>query len=179
MSDIEQSDTEAGTAEETPDRPVPRRRGVGLEYLGKTLAVPALLAAYFLQPEVAKWSFLTRVQIVFALMASFTILAISIDRIKRWANVGKVLVVVWVILSAAMIFILWPPLEYSEYNDARCASLEGDMLSAHPRRSDSHDLFTAFGCRPSLKMPVHALPTDREKKAGHPLPWGGYPPSIR
>jgi hypothetical protein len=63
-------------------------------------------------------------------------------------------------------------------NAARCYAIQVDMLSAHPRRSDSPDLFQALGCQPSGNGGVSAPPTDREKKAGRALPWGGYPPSL-
>lgn len=64
-------------------------------------------------------------------------------------------------------------------NDKRCAAVQMDMLSAHPRRADSPDLFQALGCRPQGQGGVSAPPTDRERRAGHPLSWGGYPPPIR
>lgn len=61
-------------------------------------------------------------------------------------------------------------------NDARCLSIQRDMLSAHARRADDPDLFSALGCVPEGEGSVYAPPTDRERRAGHPLPWGGYPP---
>ncbi len=64
-------------------------------------------------------------------------------------------------------------------NDARCLAIQRDMLAAHPRRSDGPDLFQALGCRPQGQGGVAAPPTDRERKAGRPLPWGGYPPPVR
>jgi len=65
----------------------------------------------------------------------------------------------------------------ARHNEARCLAIQHDMLSAHPRRSDGPDLFQALGCQPSGEGGVAAPPTDRERKAGHPLPWGGYPPA--
>jgi hypothetical protein len=34
------------------------------------------------------------------------------------------------------------------HNQERCATIQGDMLSPRPRRSDGPDLFQALGCRP-------------------------------
>ena len=61
-------------------------------------------------------------------------------------------------------------------NQARCLAIQQDMLSAHPRRSDGPDLFQALGCQPRGEGGVAAPPTAMEKRAGHALPWGGYPP---
>ncbi|MFN3676685.1 MAG: hypothetical protein ACK4TC_11960 [Sphingomonas pseudosanguinis] len=63
------------------------------------------------------------------------------------------------------------------FNASRCQALQSDFLSAHPRRADSREIFDSLKCRPQGPGGVSAPPTDRERKAGHPLPWGGYPPS--
>lgn len=36
----------------------------------------------------------------------------------------------------------------SENNSARCAAIQRDMLSSHPRRSDGPNLFQALSCKP-------------------------------
>lgn len=50
-------------------------------------------------------------------------------------------------------------------NLSRCTALQGDMLSARPRRQDAADLFQALGCRPrgggSVFAPPQKLPTKR------------------
>jgi hypothetical protein len=37
-------------------------------------------------------------------------------------------------------------------NDRRCWRIEREMLSAHPRRTDLPDVFTALGCRPQTRL---------------------------
>jgi len=64
----------------------------------------------------------------------------------------------------------------SQFNLARCLALQNDFLNAHPRRSDSREIFDTLKCRPQGRGGISAPPTDREKRVGHPLPWGGYPP---
>jgi len=49
-------------------------------------------------------------------------------------------------------------------NDRRCLAIQGDMLSAQPRRADGPDLFQALGCRPQGEGSVHA-PPDRTGKS--------------
>lgn len=39
-------------------------------------------------------------------------------------------------------------------NDQRCLTIQNDMLSAKPQRSDGPDLFQALGCRPQGKDKV-------------------------
>lgn len=41
-------------------------------------------------------------------------------------------------------------------NDRRCLAIQGDMLSAQPRRADGPDLFQALGCRPQGEGSVYA-----------------------
>lgn len=59
-------------------------------------------------------------------------------------------------------------------NDRRCIAIQRDMLSAHRRIEDGPDVFQALGCRPQGTGVIRVKPTDRELKAGHPLPSGGY-----
>jgi hypothetical protein len=43
-------------------------------------------------------------------------------------------------------------------NRGRCLTIERDILSANPRRSDGADLFQALGCRPQSADPVQFPP---------------------
>lgn len=57
------------------------------------------------------------------------------------------------------------------HNQKRCASIQGDMLSVTPRRSDGPDLFQALGCRPQGSEDVHfpapvAAPSQRGQLGG-------------
>lgn len=62
-------------------------------------------------------------------------------------------------------------------NDKRCLAIQRDMLSARPRIADGPDKFQALGCRPQgTDTRIFVAPTNRERAAGKPLPWGGYPP---
>lgn len=48
-------------------------------------------------------------------------------------------------------------------NDQRCLTIQRDMLSAKPQRSDGPDLFQALGCRPQGEGGVAALPSSRSQ----------------
>jgi hypothetical protein len=62
-------------------------------------------------------------------------------------------------------------------NYKRCLAIQRDMLSAHPRIADGPNKFQALGCRPQgTDTRIFVPPTDRERAAGKPLPWGGYSP---
>lgn len=95
---------------------------------------------------------------------------------KFWFGLGVLIGACGLILGFYTSLIA---LDGAHANAKRCLAIQRDMLSAHPRRSDDPDLFQALGCAPSGEGSVSAAPTDREKKAGRPLPWGGYPPSVR
>ncbi|WP_322964435.1 hypothetical protein [Sphingomonas fuzhouensis] len=93
---------------------------------------------------------------------------------KFWFGMGVCMGVFAFLLT---LYTSMKALDGADANAKRCLAIQRDMLSAHPRRSDDPDLFQALGCAPSGEGSVSAAPTDRERKAGHPLPWGGYPPS--
>lgn len=86
---------------------------------------------------------------------------------------GLILSVVVLVWNAS----IFEPSASARANDKRCVAVQADLLSAHPRRPDAADLFQALHCRPVGEGSVHAPPTDRERKAGRSLPWGGYPPA--
>lgn len=69
----------------------------------------------------------------------------------------------------------FPMIDQSAVNDARCLAIQEDMLSARPRKANGPELFQALGCAPTGDDPrIFAPPTDREMRAGRPLPFGGY-----
>lgn len=96
---------------------------------------------------------------------------------------GRVALVVWAVTAAAMMVVGGWLLGTAATqagrnavdNDARCLAIQRDMLSAHRRMQDAPDVFQALGCRPQGAGVVHVPPTDREHRAGAPLPDGGYP----
>ena len=118
---------------------------------------------------------------VIGLAAAATIMLIYSGTSSDYAIAGIVMLVVGALIG---LFAFWYAFglltlttDNARHNEARCLAIQHDMLSAHPRRSDGPDLFQALGCQPSGEGGVAAPPTDRERKAGHPLPWGGYPPA--
>lgn len=50
------------------------------------------------------------------------------------------------------------------FDSKRCALIEQEMLSAHPRRLDLPDMFQALGCQPGSKAAI-ALPAETVEKA--------------
>jgi hypothetical protein len=97
------------------------------------------------------------------------------DHVFRVLPAGfEVLSVGAFIVGAALALVLIDPGQRA--NADRCRVLQADMLRAQPLRPDSRELFAVLGCRPQGTGKVYARPTAREEKAGHPLPYGGYPP---
>ncbi|SEM54057.1 hypothetical protein SAMN05192583_0560 [Sphingomonas gellani] len=93
---------------------------------------------------------------------------------------AKYMIALALLLAVAASVIATPMLNNatadSEANDRRCLAIQRDMVSAHRRIPDGPALFQAFGCRPQGSDPrLFVPPTDREKRAGHALPYGGYP----
>lgn len=140
--------------------------------------IAAAVLAYFSAGEMAAAD-----PIPLASAGLFLALAIIVDHHanttepSRWTIVMMVASVLLFCGGAGIVNYVASQAEQSIHaNQARCLAIQRDMLSAHPRRSDSPDLFQALGCRPQGNGGVAAPPTDLEKRAGHPLPWGGYPP---
>ena len=138
--------------------------------------VPALLLAFFLQPDIAAASIDTRAGLAGVAVATLIALETLFSFVEGRGWRGLCLAII--LLSAGTIFdeLLRPDKQSVHANDHRCLAIQHDMLSAHPRRSDSPDLFQALGCRPQGSGGVYAPPTARERIARRPLPSGGYPP---
>lgn len=98
---------------------------------------------------------------------------------RREARPAYLVSVAAVLVSiVSLIGTVLPLAKRDSTNDQRCLALQRDMLSAHPRIGNSADVFQALGCRPQGQdRRIFVPPTDRERAAGKPLPWGGYPPS--
>lgn len=112
-------------------------------------------------------------------------LALGLALILLWATVDvKAEWAGWIggaffLVGAAMLFRAGDQATtLSKANDRRCLTIQQDMLSAHPRLPNGHDIFQALGCQPQgTEDQIRVPPTDRERLAQRPLPWGGYPPS--
>lgn len=143
------------------------------------LGIAAAVLAFFSSAEIAAAD-----PVRLASIGLFIAIAIAVDH-HAATNPGDKYLRIWhgvtLVSFIGGAFILQMTAREAEAtlsaNKARCLAIQRDMLSAHPRRSDGPDLFQALGCRPQGEGGVSAAPTDRERKAGHPLPSGGYPPS--
>jgi hypothetical protein len=139
-----------------------------------------LLVAYALSAPLIRYADPEALQIVGFLIAG-VIFCGHAAMTDRPSNFTRVMPIATILAAASVAWIASSMLNHASWasraNDARCMAIQNDMLSAHPRRTDSPDLYQALGCRPQGYGGVSAPPTDRERKAGHSLPWGGYPSS--
>lgn len=147
-------------------------------FLANKFSVPAVLAAFFLQPDIEAMTVLSRL-IFFSSILLWIVIATELHESK----IGRVKAGLITGL-ASMIFLLpffllgvsrSGPEE--EANDSRCLLIQRDMLSARPRMANPADVFQALGCKPQGRdVRIFVSPTNRERAAGKALPWGGYPP---
>lgn len=137
-----------------------------------------LLVAYALSAPLIRYADPEALQIVGFLIAG-VIFCGHAAMTDQPSNFTRALLIAALLAAASVAWVAADMLNHAaranRANDARCLAIQNDMLSAHPRRADSPDLYQALGCRPQGSAGVSAPPTDREQKAGHPLPWGGYP----
>lgn len=172
------ANVEQVTDTEAPDDWKKRRRartGTGLHFVAARWTIPALLIAYLFQGDVSGWPFVPRLALLVGLMAAIIAVECAFENARTWRTVQITGAVSVLVIGAIFGLAMFDTLRAQEFNQRRCLSIEKDMLSARPRRNDSHDLFSALGCKPQSLMRPYAPPTDREKRAGHPLPSGGYP----
>ncbi len=120
------------------------------------LALPALLTAYFLQPDIQALGPTERVGLLTATMFGLIIIAEAYERYrKRWHYISAVTVSASLVVGAYLI-CMYPQIRSGTANKARCLAIQKDMLSSMPLRSDDADLFQALGCRPQGGGSVYA-----------------------
>lgn len=96
------------------------------------------------------------------------------ERLQQAITIGEVVSLV------ALLACLADAALTESANSQRCAAIQQDMLSAHPRLANGPAVFEALACGPDgFGASIFVPPTDREKRAGHPLPYGGYPPPLQ
>jgi hypothetical protein len=130
----------------------------------RTFIVIGLIAAFFLQTDVAAASTSERMVLAFlVILALFGLEAIYRLVPNRWlCGIACGLL----LGTTAHLWgkVLLPRTLSSAANERRCLAVQRDMLSAQPRRDDGPDLFQALGCRPQGEGSVFATPTSRASR---------------
>lgn len=126
------------------------------------LALPVLVAAFILQPDLTAGNLTQRTALVAAAVVAVVMLEIASDMraVPRMILVTIALLAVfgtwqWVVADR-------PDDELA--NDRRCEAIQHDMLSARPKRADGPDLFQALGCKPRGAGSVYAPPPSAAKQ---------------
>jgi hypothetical protein len=123
--------------------------------------IPALIAAFVFQPAVAILNEGQRVRLWVLLIVVMAALGLALSYpIDRWLR-AVIVAAACYFLAIGWTWIAHPNVVTAAANDRRCLAIQGDMLSARPRRSDGPDLFQALGCRPQGEGNVFAPPPKR------------------
>ncbi|WP_395335087.1 hypothetical protein WBP06_25050 [Novosphingobium sp. BL-8H] len=98
---------------------------------------------------------------------------IVLSRIFRGStsNFDRLLAFVGVLGALSVTYSLIGAMAVAGRNDARCAKIEMDMLSAHPKMTNGPDVFQALKCRPQTDADAERLkPTSAPQSAPKPKP---------
>ena len=119
---------------------------------GAALVLSAIFA-YFTIPilRFTDPSWLATMGLAFGVFASGTLLWVLIDRHAHWQ---KVMVTGLLVTMFGLAWQIVDGFRASDENDLRCAVIQKDMLSGHPRYANATDLFQALGCRPQKDSSV-------------------------
>lgn len=164
-----------GPTEPGAKKPNVRGRRDGVKFLVARLAVPGILAAVVLQPNLLLLSSFDRL-ILFGALLFASVIMVSAYEICS-TRIHFLLGAFIAITIGGMVYgiVTVPAMVDEAFNDKRCLSIQRDMLSAHRRIEDGPDVFQALGCRPQGSGIIRVKPTDRELRAGRALTDGGYP----
>lgn len=124
----------------------------------KLFGPPALVVAFFFQPDLAALSPDDRT----ALMLITLLTMVGFAAVFEFFRAGHIRGIVSAALMAVST-LTWNAVirgheQSGRANDKRCLAIQRDMLSSQPRRADGPDLFQALGCRPQGEGSVYAQP---------------------
>lgn len=147
----------------------------GFKALSAMFAVPTLLIAYWIQPDVATLSPTDRGIMVCTSFSAAFIFAATWEFTEGFKSYMLGVLASAIIGVGSYYYVSAGPIASYKANVRRCLAIQRDMLSAHRRLSDGPEVFQALGCRPQGDGIIRVPATDREKRVGHALPNGGYP----
>ena len=165
----------AGPKDRSTKKSNVRQRRDGAEFLVARLAVPGILAAVVLQPNLLLLSSMDRLILFGALLFASVVMVSAYETCSTKTRFLLRVFIAIIIGGITYGIVTVPAMVDEAINDKRCLSIQRDMLSAHRRIEDGPDVFRALGCRPQGSGIIRVKPTDRELRAGRALTDGGYP----